>query len=174
LLNLSAIESGKLDLALQSTDLSVLVEHSVALNRVLAEKKQIRLSFQADDDLPALLLDPAKTEQVLDNLISNAVKFSYPGSSVDIHVSREQDRAQISVRDEGQGIPADELDNLFEWFGRTSVKGTEGERSTGLGLAIARRIVLEHQGAIWVKSEVGKGSTFYVSLPIPSSRASDL
>jgi signal transduction histidine kinase len=72
----------------------------------------------------------------------------------------------IAVRDEGQGIPQEELNKLFEWFGRTSVRGTEGERSTGLGLAIARRIVNGHQGSIWVKSEVGAGSTFSFSLPI--------
>jgi signal transduction histidine kinase len=174
LLDVSAIESGKLNLALQATDLVALVHHNVALNRVLAEKKQIHLAFQADGDLPPLHLDPAKIEQVLNNLISNAVKFSYPASSVEIHVSRDQDRALISVRDKGQGIPAGELDNLFKWCGKTSVKGTEGESSSGLGLAIAQRIVLGHQGTIWVESEADKGSTFYVSLPIPSDQTFDL
>lgn len=174
LLDVSAIESGRLNLALQATDLVALVQHNVALNRVLAEKKQIHLTFQADGALPPLHLDPAKIEQVLNNLISNAVKFSYPASSVEIHVSRDQDRALISVRDKGQGIPAGELDNLFKWFGKTSVKGTEGESSSGLGLAIAQKIVLGHQGTIWVESEAGKGSTFYVSLPIPSDQTFDL
>jgi signal transduction histidine kinase len=174
LLDVSAIESGRLSLALQPTDLDALVEHNVALNRVLAEEKQIRLAFQTDGDLPPLYLDRAKIEQVLNNLISNAVKFSYPASSVEIYVSRDQDRALISVRDQGQGIPAAELDNLFKWFGKTSVKGTEGESSSGLGLAIAHKIVLGHHGAIWVESEVDKGSTFYVSLPIPSDQTVDL
>lgn len=173
LLDVSAIESGRLNLDLQPTDLTALVEHNVMLNRVLAEKKQIHLSFQATGDLPTLLLDPAKIEQVLNNLISNAVKFSYPGSSVAIRVYRNQDRALISVKDEGQGIPADELDMLFKWFGKTSTKGTEGEGSAGLGLAIAQRIVLGHEGTIWVESEVGKGSTFHVSLPMQPDWAFD-
>ncbi len=174
LLDVSAIESGRLNLTLESTDLFALVEHNVALNRVLAEKKQIHLGFHTDGDLPALYLDPAKIEQVLNNLISNAVKFSYPASSVEIRVSREKDRALISVRDEGQGIPTDEVDNLFKWFGKTSVKGTEGEISSGLGLAIAHKIVLGHQGAIWVESEEGEGATFYVSLPMQSDQTLDL
>jgi signal transduction histidine kinase len=173
LLDVSAIESGRLNLNLQPTDLSALVEHNVMLNRVLAEKKQIHLSFQATGDLPTSLLDPAKIEQVLNNLISNAVKFSYPASSVAIRVCKDQDRALISVKDEGQGIPADEIDKLFKWFGKTSIKGTKGEGSAGLGLAIARRIVLGHQGTIWVESEAGKGSTFYVSLPIQPDWAFD-
>ncbi|MGD9047492.1 MAG: HAMP domain-containing sensor histidine kinase [Anaerolineae bacterium] len=173
LLDVSAIESGRLNLDLQPTDLSALVEHNVMLNRVLAEKKQIRLSFQAAGDLPTLLLDPAKIEQVLNNLVSNAVKFSYPGSSVAIRVYRNKDRALISVKDQGQGVPADEVDKLFKWFGKTSTKGTEGESSAGLGLAIAQRIVLGHQGTIWVESEAGKGSTFYVSLPTQPDWAFD-
>ena len=89
-----------------------------------------------------MLLDPAKIEQVLNNLISNAVKFSYPASTVEIGVPREGDRALISVRDEGQGIPADEVDNLFKWFGKTSVKGTgRGEQhGTGPGHCAQNRV----------------------------------
>jgi signal transduction histidine kinase len=136
--------------------------------------RQIQLSFETDEDLPVLLLDPAKMEQVLNNLISNAIKFSYPGSSVEIHITKEKSQVLISVRDEGQGIPVDELDDLFKWFGKTSIKGTGGEGSTGLGLAIAQRIVLEHHGTIWVESEMGQGSTFYVSLPIQPDWAFDL
>jgi signal transduction histidine kinase len=170
LLDVSAIESGRLELTLQPTDLGALVERNVALNRVLAEKKQISLTFRVAGDLPPLLLDAAKIEQLLNNLVSNAVKFSYPSSLVEIRVTRERDRALITVQDQGQGIPADEVENLFRWFGKTSVRGTEGESSSGLGLAIAQKIVSGHLGTIWVESEVGKGSTFYVSLPIESDR----
>jgi signal transduction histidine kinase len=117
-----------------------------------------------------MTLDPVKIEQVLSNLLSNAVKFSHSGSEVAIRLERQADHVVISVKDEGQGIPPEEIDRLFEWFGRTSVKGTEGEKSAGLGLAIARKIVLGHGGKIWVGSEVGKGSTFYVSLPLEPDR----
>jgi signal transduction histidine kinase len=81
---------------------------------------------------------------------------------------RQEHEAIISVQDEGQGIPAEEQDQLFKVFGRTSVQSTQGEKSTGLGLAISRRIVEEHGGRIWVESEEGEGATFYVALPIES------
>jgi signal transduction histidine kinase len=173
LLDVSAIESGRLVLLPEPVDLVALVRRNLALNTVLAENKQIYLSFRHDQDLPLMMLDPVKIEQVLNNLISNAVKFSHPGSQVEVLLQRQADEAVILVRDEGQGIPAEELDRLFKWFGRTSVRGTGGERSTGLGLAIVRRIVAGHRGRIWVKSEVGKGSSFYVSLPIEPERAKE-
>jgi signal transduction histidine kinase len=170
LLDISAIESGRLVLSPQPTDLLALIERNLSLNSVLAESKQIRLSFRHDGALPLLTLDPVKIEQVLNNLISNAIKYSHAGSLVEISLRRQVDQVVISVRDEGQGIPSEELDRLFTWFGRTSVRGTDGERSTGLGLAIARRIVAAHQGRIWVESEVDRGSTFFVSLPTQSDR----
>ena len=173
LLDVSAIESGRLVLSLEPTDLVALINRNLALNTILADSKQIRLSFQHEKSLPLMLLDPVKMEQVLNNLISNAVKFSRQGSQVEIGLGRKADQVVILVRDEGQGIPAEEIDELFKWFGRTSVRGTEGERSTGLGLAIARRIVAGHRGRIWVESEVDKGSTFYVSLPIQSEQGAD-
>ncbi len=173
LLDVSAIESGRLVLSLEPTDLVALIDRNLVLNSILADSKQIRLSFRHEESLPLMLLDPVKIEQVLNNLISNAVKFSHQGSQVEVGLERMADQVVVSVRDEGQGIPAKEIDRLFKWFGRTSVRGTEGERSTGLGLAIARRIVAGHRGRIWVESEVDKGSTFYVSLPIQFEQGSD-
>jgi signal transduction histidine kinase len=173
LLDVSAIESGRLVLSPEPTDLVALIERNLKLNSVLSGTKEIRLSFRHEGQFPPMRLDPVKIEQVLSNLISNAVKYSHLGSQVKIHLERQADQALISVRDEGQGIPPEELDRLFKWFGRTSVRGTEGEKSTGLGLAIARKIVLGHGGTIWVESEVGRGSTFFLSLPIESDGAFD-
>ncbi|MBC8235066.1 hybrid sensor histidine kinase/response regulator [bacterium] len=166
LLDISKIESGKLELNLYQTDLLSLVKDNVALNSVLADKKQIKLSFSYDEVLPEMMIDAPKIEQVLNNLISNAVKFSYPHSTVEIYVARSEANTVISVKDEGRGIPSDALDKLFNPFEKISATGAEDEKGTGLGLVIARRIVDEHQGKIWVESEVGKGATFYVSLPI--------
>lgn len=166
LLDVSTIEAGRLTLERQPTDLATLAARNVALNGVLAEKKQIALSFQQEDHLPTAMLDPTKIEQVLNNLISNAVKFSYPGSAVEVRLVRREDEAVLSVRDQGQGIPADQVENLFNFYGRTGTRSTAGEKSTGLGLAIARRIVEGHGGAILVESRVGEGSTFTVSLPL--------
>jgi signal transduction histidine kinase len=115
-------------------------------------------------------LDRAKMEQVLNNLISNAIKYSPSDTTVDVRLYREHGKAVLSVRDRGQGIPEDELDALFEPFATTSVQGTAGERSTGLGLVIAKRIVEGHGGEIEVESEVGEGSNFVVTLPVDGGR----
>ncbi|MDY6843059.1 MAG: response regulator [Thermodesulfobacteriota bacterium] len=165
-LDVAKIESGKLELNLQPTDIFSIVKQNVSLNGIFATKKDIELILSCEDDFPSMLLDSAKIEQVLNNFISNAIKFSHPKSKVKIQLSRHEDHMMISVTDEGQGIPEKELDKLFKPFGQTSVKTTGGEKSTGLGLAIVKKIVEGHKGKIWVESEVGKGSTFHVSLPI--------
>jgi signal transduction histidine kinase len=133
---------------------------------VLAGKKGIRLEFTPECGLPLLRFDRGKVEQILNNLISNALKFSPPGAAVTLQASRVNGSIVVSVRDQGQGIPAEELDKLFKPFGKTSTRSTDGERSTGLGLAICRKIVEGHGGRIWAASEVGKGSVFSFSLPV--------
>ncbi len=112
------------------------------------------------------MADAAKLEQVLNNLITNAVKFSPSQRSVAIRVIEQEGWVITEVQDHGPGIPAAEIDRLFKPFGRTSVQSSNGEKSTGLGLAIARRIIEGHYGKIWVESQVGQGSTFYFSLPL--------
>lgn len=166
LLDVSRIGAGKLDLARHPTDLVELTKRVVVLNRVLVQKKGIDLRFAPARTVLELSLDAYKIEQVLNNLLTNAAKFSPPGSPVEVRVSVESPFAIIAVADQGPGIPKEELGRLFRPFGRTSVQSTAGEKSTGLGLAIARRIVEGHGGRIWVESEVGRGSTFRVALPM--------
>jgi signal transduction histidine kinase len=166
LLDVAIIEAGRLELDRQTTDLVELVKHNVMLNRALAEGKRIQLTVQCDDSLPEMLLDGPRIGQVLNNLLSNACKFSYPDSVVEVHLARQGNHAILSVIDHGQGIAPDRLDDLFQWFARSRVTGTAGEKGTGLGLAIAQKIVEAHLGDIWVESELGQGATFYVSLPI--------
>mgnify|MGYP000613301616 CR=1 FL=1 len=166
LLDLSVIESGRMELNLESTDLAALVERVVRYNRYLAAEREIDLALSGNYEGVLARADAAKVEQVLNNLLSNAVKFSRPGSRVEVEIAETEGWARISVKDEGQGIPAEELGGLFKPFGTTSVKSTSGERNTGLGLAIARRIVEAHGGRIWAESEVGKGSTFFFTLPL--------
>ncbi len=172
LLDVSAIESGQVRLDLQPIDLGALVKRNLTLNQLLAERKHITLHWFAPDSLPPLLADAGKLEQVLNNLISNAIKFSHPQSTVEISVTVENERVVLAVRDHGQGIPAAELDRLFKPFSRTSVKSTAGESSTGLGLSITRKIIVEHGGDIRVESAVGQGSTFYVALPVANNQES--
>lgn len=167
LLDLSMIQAGAIRLDLQRADLVALVRKTVATNHVLADKKHIEIVFEPQCQLPPLVIDTRKFEQVLNNVLSNAIKFSYPGTRVDIRVAREGDRAILSVTDQGVGIPRSEVDTLFRPFQKTSAQSTGGERGTGLGLAIVRNIVESHGGRIWCESEVGLGSTFRIALPIP-------
>jgi signal transduction histidine kinase len=168
LLDISRIESGKLELDLQPTHLAALIERNAALNAVLANKKKIGIRFRQGQALPEVMVDAERIEQVLNNLLSNAIKFSSPESVIEISLEQDGGRAIMSVRDEGTGMTADECARLFSPLGRRGKPGTGGEKSTGLGLAIVRKIVTEHKGEIRVESEPGHGTSFRVSLPIPT------
>ncbi len=100
------------------------------------------------------------------NLLSNAIKYSHPHTKVKISVSESDKEVIIAVKDEGQGIPADDIGKLFQPFVKASVKSTGGEQSTGLGLVICKKITEAHGGRIWVESQVGVGTTFFVAIPI--------
>jgi signal transduction histidine kinase len=165
LLDISAIEAGHLELETRAVDLGDFLRECHRANRLIAEAKSIDLTLDTPDGLPAVELDARRIGQVLSNLLTNAVKFSHPGTTVTLTARTAGDSIDISVSDQGQGIPENDLPKLFTEFGRASVKPTAGEKSTGLGLAIVKRIVDAHGGAIRVDSEVGKGSTFTVTLP---------
>ncbi len=135
--------------------------------RELSEKKEISFSISTTSGLPTRVrMNASGIRRVLDNLITNAVKYSARGTRMQILLRSNKDRLIFEVKDEGQGIPETELPKLFREFGRTSVQPTEGERSTGLGLAIAKKIVEQHGGQISVESEVGRGSVFTFWLPL--------
>jgi signal transduction histidine kinase len=165
LLDISTIESGKLIIERSSIDLAELATSHVELISVLAARKNLRITLELPREGARLEADASKLEQVLSNLTGNAIKFSAPGTSIAVRVQTTPRRVELSVQDEGPGIPRDELNRLFRPFSTTSVRATNGERSTGLGLAIARRIVEGHGGEISVESQIGTGSTFRVSLP---------
>ncbi len=170
LVDLSVIEAGKMELRRETLDLVSLVDKVVGFNRFLSGQKGIELRASGEESEIAVEADAVKLEQVLNNLLSNAVKFSHPGTVVTVEVSAGADTATVAVRDQGQGIPEEELKDLFKPFATTSVRGTAGEKSCGLGLAIARRIVEAYGGRIWAESEVGKGSTFFFTLPLRAGR----
>lgn len=168
LLDISQIEAGKLELRLTPVDLVALITDNVKLNRMFAEKKQIELKFLVLCAPPTLILDAAKIEQVLNNLISNAIKFSQSNTEITVELSEEDKQVMIAVRDQGQGIEANELEKVFKPFEKTSTRSTAGEKSTGLGMAIVKKIVDGHQGKIWLESTVGVGTTFHIALPLPA------
>ncbi len=165
MLDFSSVESGNLDLRYEVTDIVFLLNQAVAFNTPLARRKSITIYFTAGQSSRMMNIDKKKIMQVLDNLISNAIKFSHDHTSITVSLTEDSESIIISVKDEGQGIAEDELEKLFTPFSRSRTSSTAGEKSSGLGLAICKRIVEGHHGSIWVESEAGKGSTFSFSLP---------
>jgi hypothetical protein len=164
ILDVTAIESGKLRLQPQALDAADFLRTAVERHHPLAAAKGSRLELTP---LPAgeMRADPDRLRQVIDNLLTNAVKYSPPGSRVQVSLQRESSGWRFSVRDEGPGLRPEDRARLFTDFGKLSAKPTGGEKSTGLGLAIARRIVAAHGGAIGVESEPGHGADFWFTLP---------
>lgn len=166
LLSVSAIESGNLSLNLQVINVSEQLERIVNRHRLIAKRKNIEINLELPRYLPNLTVDVNKFEQILGNLLTNAIKFSASHTCITVTVALRENYLEIKVKDQGQGIPMAEQINLFKPFAQISVKSTAGENSTGLGLAITKRLVLAHNGSINLDSEVGKGSTFSVCLPV--------
>ncbi|MBU0996013.1 MAG: response regulator [Proteobacteria bacterium] len=164
LLDVSAIESGRLDLVLETVSFGKLVEERIKLYHIVSRKKKIKIEFSIEE-LSPVSLDTQKIIQVIDNLIGNAIKYSPENTTVMISVKTENEKLFFHIKDQGTGIPEEEQDKLFGEFQRLSVKPTGGEKSTGLGLSIAKKIAEAHQGDILVKSSPGQGSLFSLVLP---------
>jgi len=164
LLDLTTIEAGELKLEPQQIELRPFLEEVTRWHAVVAGAKDIEVTLR-DVVEGSVRADPMRLRQVLDNLISNAVKYSPAGSTVSVTVERSTNGWRLSVRDQGPGIREDERDHLFQEFARLSAKPTGGEKSTGLGLAISRRVIEAHGGSIGVESTPGQGATFFFTLP---------
>lgn len=165
-LDISTIEAVGLQINKSATDLKSLISKNFARNQFLFQKKPIFLHLTCPEEIPVLLIDKSKIEQVLNNLLSNAAKFSSPGSNVFLTVTLDTEKVTVSVKDHGPGIPLGEKEKLFKAFSQASAISTAGESSTGLGLLITKQIINGHHGEIWVESELGKGAAFYFTLPI--------
>jgi signal transduction histidine kinase len=164
-LDFSAIESGAVRLEPEEAQLGAIVEEVLATMRILADAKAISIAFR-DAELPPLKVDRIKLMEALNNLIGNAVQYSPAGSVVEVRVKRQGHEAVIEIQDRGPGIPQQELADLFTPFKRLSTAKLGRRRSVGLGLAITRRLIEAHGGRVQVDTEVGRGSTFVVRLPI--------
>ncbi len=164
LLDISRIEAGALTLLVKPGDPAAMLSRAVLINTGSARRKNISLKIAADDG-ESFPFDGERLQQVVENLLSNAIKFSPPGSTVEISAAVSDQHLTIRVRDQGPGIPENERHRLFQDFGRTSVQPTGGEPSTGLGLAICRKIVTAHEGTIDCRNLSGGGCEFSVSLP---------
>lgn len=164
-LDISKIESGKIDLSLELNDLNSLLKNNISLNALFAEKKNIKIRYQLEESLVKFYFDMNKIEQVLNNLIGNAIKFSHSGTSIQVVSKITGENVVIDIMDQGQGIPEEEMPRLFEAFKKLSPRPTGGEESTGLGLAIVKRLIEAHEGSISAQSKVGIGTKFTITLP---------
>lgn len=166
LLDVHKIETGKMDLKLEMADFSGIVRGVIERNAFAAKNKGVEITTSIPDSIPHFLFDPSRIEQVMGNLLDNAIKFSFKDSAIEVSVRYDDAEVQFSVRDHGPGIPEKELGKLFKPFSTTTVKPTGNEKSTGLGLAIAENIIAKHGGRIWVESAPGKGSQFSFVLSV--------
>lgn len=164
-LDLSKIESGRLELQRELFSLPDALEDTVSSIRQRAASKSIDLSLQAPQDIE-IFADRLRFKQILYNLLSNAVKFTPSGGRVFIEAHKLDSSIEISVEDTGVGIPAAELDAVFDKFYQIGQRQAGGQEGTGLGLAITRRLVEEHSGSIRVQSKQGKGSRFTFTIPL--------
>lgn len=150
----------------EPVDISVLVQEVAEANRPLAARKEQSITVEAPPD-HAAMCDSDRIRDAIDNLVSNAIKYSPIGGAIDLLVAREQDGIVVQVRDQGAGLSPEDISRLFGRFQRLSAKPTAGETSTGLGLSIVKRIVDLHGGRITVESPgPGQGATFKMTLPV--------
>ena len=157
LLNMTQVESGTIQMTLNPTDATEIIEYAVKANKAAAEEKKIKLKINLPDKLPKLLADNEKTSWVLTNLLSNAVRYSHENSVIFIDVTIQNEKIKFSVTDTGQGVSPEYVDKIFDRYFR--IPGTKKE-GTGLGLSISKEFIEAQGGQITIKSDFGAGSTF--------------
>ena len=168
-MNLSKIEAGHIELVQKLVDLDSLIQESLVEHSIQAERSHISLRSQIDIQLPAVLVDPRRVNQVLGNLLSNALKFSDDGGEIEVGAGlNNENEVVVWVKDKGVGVPSDEVDHIFEKYRQLASGKNSGYKGTGLGLVICKKIVEAHGGRIWVESTEGRGATFFFSLPATS------
>jgi two-component system phosphate regulon sensor histidine kinase PhoR len=168
LLELTRIESGQVPLELKAVAPHKFMDSAAERMRAQAERAGLRLRVKIPARVPEIRADAVRLEQVLVNLIHNAIKFTRPGGEVVLSAHAEGDFVSFSVQDTGAGIPEDDLERIFERFYKADRARSGG--GTGLGLSIARHIVEAHGGKIWAESREGRGSTFFFTVPVSSSK----
>lgn len=165
LMEWSRAQSGRMDFNPENVEISSFINEVVEHTHVAALKKSIQLTSEHPHHLLAFI-DRDMISSVLRNLISNSIKFSYPGSNIQIKAEQTGEELKISVIDNGIGMSSDNLNKLFRMDESYSIRGTQNERGTGLGLLLCKEFVQMHGGAIWAESELGKGSRFNFTIPV--------
>jgi signal transduction histidine kinase len=171
ILDLERMDSGKLTLAKQPYSARGLAEQAAAAMRPMAEQASVRLRFAGPEAM--VLADPYRVVQALTNLLGNAIKFSPPATTVWVTTQPRRGEVLFRVKDQGRGIPADQLEAIFGRFQQVDSSDARDKGGSGLGLAICRSIIQQHGGRIWVQSTPGEGSTFSFTLPLLAAAAAE-
>ncbi len=166
LLDLAKIESGLLVMEKECVDMESLLKDQILFHGPRADEKNISLELKTGRDLAPVLANRVNMEEVFSNLITNAIKYSEKGGTVTISAEKEENYLHVSVADKGFGINSEDKDRIFERFYRIKDEKRRMITGTGLGLAIVKSIIESHNGMIRVESELGKGSTFHVYIPV--------
>lgn len=165
-LSISRIYRGKLDLQKQPENINAIIQDRAGFFDMLAAKKKITLCVNAEEDLPRINVDKERISEVIDNLLSNALKYSDAGDTVTVTTSLLDTDIAVRIKDTGQGISREDMPKLFHEFARLKSRPTANETSTGLGLAIVKKIVDKHGGKVFADSVLGNGSVFGFNLPV--------
>jgi PAS domain S-box-containing protein len=167
LMDVSRISSGKVELRMQVVDLRTVVDRAIEISRPLIEQKGHELVVDIPDELIRLDADPTRVEQILDNLLTNAAKYSDPGGHITLSVSREGDSALVRLRDDGIGIAPEKLPHIFDLFVQAERRLDRSQGGLGLGLSLVKSLVELHGGNVTALSAgLGKGTEFIVRLPV--------
>jgi PAS domain S-box-containing protein len=165
-LDVSKLEAGRIDLALEEVDLEKFLTATLDNYHLLAQEKKIGLRGNIGPSLRPIQADRRRLDQVLNNLLSNALKFTPAGGEIELGAVHNESEVKVWVRDTGIGIPSDEIGQIFEKYKQTTSGRTSEHKGTGLGLVICKMIVGAHGGKIWAESEAGSGTIFTFTLPI--------
>lgn len=174
LLNVSKVERGTFSVIAQTINWQQEIIKIVADNQVQAKQKHIILSINIPQSLPQVKADKMRIEEVLNNLINNAINYTDPNGTIEVGAKTSSNEVITYVKDSGRGIPKEAIPHLFTKFFRVEGIKEANYKGTGLGLYISKSIIDLHHGKIWVESELNKGSTFYFSLPIVQNNSQDI
>lgn len=166
LLDVARIDQGRLALVSDEVAIGQLIDEVVISNLVLAESRNVKLDVKIDKDLPKIVVDKRRLAVVLDNLISNGIKYTKEQGRVEVAVQKTKDTVLVSVKDNGVGIPRSQQGNIYQKFFRSDNAIKNQTEGTGLGLYIAKNIIEQSGGKIWFESEENKGTNFWFSLPL--------
>jgi signal transduction histidine kinase len=166
ILDVDAIENDRINVTLEKINVCELIKKVAENFKPVAETKSIHLQLNVEKETHFITADVLYFTEIIENLISNAIKFSENGKQVDLTISEHDSSIRMCVKDEGPGLTTEDKEKLFQKYQQLSAKPTAGEPSTGLGLSIVKKYVELMNGKVWCESEVGMGAKFCIEFPV--------